>query len=103
MLWCNTFYTICYEFESKLLHDIFLNNKNTSKTLGFLESSKIAADNVRFINSTSYSSTNIMQIQDRNAHGKIFGGHLMRLGFEISWINAFMLTGIRPELLEVFC
>lgn len=30
----------------------------------------------------------LMHGQDRNRHGKMFGGYLMREAFEISWITA---------------
>lgn len=30
-----------------------------------------------------------MHMQDRNLHGKIFGGFLMREAFEIGWLAAY--------------
>ena len=32
----------------------------------------------------------LMHGQDRNSHGKMFGGYLMREAFEISWITAVL-------------
>ena len=31
-----------------------------------------------------------MHMQDRNLHGKIFGGHIMREAFEIGWLAAYL-------------
>ncbi len=42
----------------------------------------------------------LMHGQDRNRHGKIFGGYLMRQAFDISWITA-TVQGEMPELLRV--
>ena len=42
---------------------------------------------------TVQHSVNLMQFQQRNIHGKIFGGHLMRMGFEIGYITAACFFG----------
>ena len=33
-----------------------------------------------------------MHDQERNKHGNIFGGYLMRQGFEIAWCTAYLFT-----------
>mmetsp|Transcript_40664 Transcript_40664/g.65981 ORF Transcript_40664/g.65981 Transcript_40664/m.65981 type:complete len:336 (-) Transcript_40664:596-1603(-) len=37
---------------------------------------------------TRMQSTTLMHPQKRNIHGKIFGGYLMRLAFELAWCSA---------------
>jgi acyl-coenzyme A thioesterase 9 len=37
---------------------------------------------------TKTYTTELMQMQDRNIHGKVFGGYLMREAFDISFITA---------------
>jgi len=34
--------------------------------------------------------TLLMHLQDKNLHGKIFGGHVMREAFELGWLNAYL-------------
>jgi acyl-coenzyme A thioesterase 9 len=44
----------------------------------------------------------IMHGQDRNIHGKVFGGYLMREAFDISYLTVLKKSlGISPELLRV--
>lgn len=43
----------------------------------------------------------ICQPQQRNIHGRIFGGFLMRRAFEIAFSTAYVFGGIRPLFLEV--
>lgn len=31
-----------------------------------------------------------MHVQDKNLHGKIFGGHVMREAIELGWLNAYL-------------
>jgi acyl-coenzyme A thioesterase 9 len=47
---------------------------------------------------TRYSATMVMQSQNRNLHGKIFGGFLMRQAMEIAWCNAHLFAGAFPQL-----
>eukprot|EP00808_Paulinella_micropora_P028503 g2490.t1 len=43
----------------------------------------------------------ICQRQSRNTRGRIFGGFLMRRGFEIGFTTAYLVAGTQPLLLEV--
>ncbi len=45
---------------------------------------------------TKISETSAMQYQDRNIHNKIFGGHLMRLAYQLAWVNVYKVTGLAP-------
>jgi acyl-coenzyme A thioesterase 9 len=31
-----------------------------------------------------------MHIQDKNLHGKVFGGHIMREAAELGWVTSYM-------------
>lgn len=42
------------------------------------------------INETQIEKTLLMHIQDRNLHGKVFGGFVMREAFELGWLNAYL-------------
>lgn len=53
---------------------------------------------VKDMESCKSSSIHIMQYQDRNIHGRAFGGHLMRLAFELAWSNVWIHTGLIPSL-----
>ena len=52
---------------------------------------------------TQRESSMIMHSQDRNRHGKIFGGFLMRQAFDMSFLTAalFQRSKNRPELIRV--
>jgi len=39
---------------------------------------------------TERQSSHLMHSQDRNRHGKIFGGYLMRESFDLSWLTAHL-------------
>ena len=53
--------------------------------------------------STERASTILMHSQERNVHGKIFGGYLMRQAFMMSWLTAalFQRSKAVPQLLRV--
>ncbi|KAG8846293.1 hypothetical protein FRB96_002045 [Tulasnella sp. 330] len=69
--------------ESKALHDLFLKN-NEGKTMHGVERV--------WMQDTKRESLLMMHPQDRNIHSKIFGGHLMRLAYEIGYANASLFT-----------
>lgn len=51
---------------------------------------------------TRRTTTLIMHGQDRNIHGKVFGGYLMREAFDISYLTVLCQSdGESPELLRV--
>lgn len=76
------------EKESALIHQLFLENK-----VGNLEGICMSR--------TRRESTLIMHPQDRNIHNKIFGGHIMRLSFELGWTMANLFCRRRPLFLCV--
>lgn len=75
-----TYASPCAE-ESHLLHDIFLK----------LKTIKVESDSIP-LSSTRMHKTLLMHLQDRNLHGKVFGGYLMREAFELGWLCAYMFV-----------
>ena len=65
----------------------FDESRDFQKYLQYLERQD---ENVKItaMNKTEIESTLLMHGQDRNRHGKIFGGYLMRQAFDMSWITA---------------
>lgn len=57
-------------------------------------------DQVITMQKTHRETTLLMQYQERNRNGKVFGGYLMKEAFDISWITA-TVQGEMPELLRV--
>ena len=45
---------------------------------------------------TSLSTTHLCFPQERNIHGKLFGGYLMRSAFELAFCNAAIFSGATP-------
>ena len=50
---------------------------------------------------TERESTVLMHSQERNVHGKIFGGYLMRQAFEMGWLTAALFQKKQTLLLRV--
>lgn len=48
---------------------------------------------VMWMDKTRFSNTQFMHRQDRNIHGKIFGGHIMQQAFELAWVAATCFLG----------
>lgn len=53
------------------------------------------------IQDTRHENTFICQPQQRNIHGRIFGGFLMRKAFELAFSNAYAFAGAAPLFVEV--
>ncbi|WOL04452.1 hypothetical protein Cni_G13173 [Canna indica] len=53
------------------------------------------------IRNTGLENSLICQPQQRNLHGRIFGGFLMNLAFELAFSTAYAFVGQRPCFLEV--
>lgn len=50
---------------------------------------------------TRHQNSLICQPQQRNIHGRIFGGFLMRKAFELAFSNAYAFAGAAPRFVEV--
>eukprot|EP00898_Chlorokybus_atmophyticus_P004201 jgi/Chlat1/4782/Chrsp308S04748 len=50
---------------------------------------------------TVHNSVHLMHSQDRNVHERVFGGHLMRIAYELAWATAFSQIGVAPRILAV--
>lgn len=61
----------------------------------------LADRNSILIKDTRLENAIICQPQQRNMHGRIFGGFLMRRAFEIAFSTCYVFGGIRPLFLEV--
>ncbi|KAJ8774765.1 hypothetical protein K2173_017211 [Erythroxylum novogranatense] len=53
------------------------------------------------IKDTCHENSLICQPQQRNVHGRIFGGFLMRKAFELAFSNAYAFAGVAPRFVEV--
>ena len=47
----------------------------------------------KWLKNTSFKSTQLMHPQDRNIHGKVFGGHIIKTSFDLAWIAASCFFG----------
>ncbi len=52
----------------------------------------------KWMKNTIFKSTLLMHVQDRNIHGKIFGGYLMKEAFELAWVAAVCFTGHKSPI-----
>ncbi|KAL4856193.1 Zinc finger MYND domain-containing protein 10 [Chlorella vulgaris] len=61
----------------------------------------LADPNLLLMDDTSLENTFTCQPQQRNMHGRIFGGFLMRRAFELAHSTAYLFSGCRPRTVEV--
>lgn len=61
----------------------------------------LAAPHTLLMSETSLANTFTTQPQQRNLHGRIFGGFLMRRAFELAHATAYMLSACRPHVVMV--
>lgn len=76
--------------ESEELHNIFLS----------LRSNAVSPKDFTAISSTMTTKSLLMHLQDRNVHGKIFGGYLMRESIEFAWLIAFRYTKVNSIIIK---
>jgi len=77
--------------ELNHIHSVFLASEKGENVL----------DNCVRMSSTRLSSLHICHPQQKNVHGKIFGGFLLRAGSELAWATAFNFTKSPPALLSL--
>lgn len=54
------------------------------------------------ISQTTQKTTLLMHLQDKNLSGKIFGGFILRLAYELGWLTAFkFLKGSYPKCTHI--
>ncbi|KAL2629408.1 hypothetical protein R1flu_014094 [Riccia fluitans] len=61
----------------------------------------LADRNSILIRDTRLENSIICQPQQRNMHGRIFGGFLMRRAYELSYTTCYVFCGTKPVFLEV--
>eukprot|EP01119_Soliformovum_irregulare_P008170 TRINITY_DN2113_c0_g1_i3.p1 TRINITY_DN2113_c0_g1~~TRINITY_DN2113_c0_g1_i3.p1 ORF type:complete len:232 (+),score=84.77 TRINITY_DN2113_c0_g1_i3:605-1300(+) len=76
------------EEERSLIHKIFMESKKPDR-------------NHVFMSKTHNQSVILCQPSDRNIHGKIFGGYLMRKGFELAFSTAFLFARSQPAFVAL--
>ena len=54
-----------------------------------------------YMSDTRVTSSELTMPQDRNLHGKIFGGWMMRRAYETAWIAGWSATGALPRFLAL--
>lgn len=84
--------------ERNTVHDMFLNTLDT-KTISF--KSRILPPNAVWMETTKLKSLDICHPQQRNIFNRIFGGFLMRKGYELAWATACSFGGSRPFVVTV--
>ncbi|KAK9810539.1 hypothetical protein WJX72_012385 [[Myrmecia] bisecta] len=61
----------------------------------------LASASAVLMSQTGLQNTFICQPQQRNMHGRVFGGFLMRRAYELAFATAYMFAGSRPIFVEV--
>ncbi|OXB38575.1 thioesterase family protein [Cryptococcus neoformans] len=71
--------------EARELHELMLKVQET-------KDGKINGQEIVQMKDTEIETVQLMHPQDRNIHGKVFGGILMRLAFELCFTNVFLFA-----------
>ncbi|CAA7037881.1 unnamed protein product [Microthlaspi erraticum] len=87
--------------EHEKLKDLERLNELLAEGRVFLDMPALADRDSILIKDTSHENSLICQPQQRNVHGRIFGGFLMRKAFELAFSNAYTFAGVSPRFLEV--
>ena len=67
----------------------------------FCDMPALADGNTILLRDTRLENSLICQPQQRNIHGRIFGGFLMHRAFELAFSTAYAFAGMMPCFLEV--
>ena len=67
----------------------------------FIDMPALADRDSILIKDTCLQNSLVCQPQQRNTHGRIFGGFLMRRAFELAFATAYTFAGSAPLFLEV--
>ncbi|XP_024989216.1 acyl-coenzyme A thioesterase 9, mitochondrial-like isoform X2 [Cynara cardunculus var. scolymus] len=67
----------------------------------FIDMPALADRDSILIKDTRLQNSLVCQPQQRNTHGRIFGGFLMRRAFELAFGTAYAFAGSQPRVLEV--
>ncbi|KFK31266.1 hypothetical protein AALP_AA6G090200 [Arabis alpina] len=87
--------------EHEKLKDLERLNELLAEGRVFLDMPALADRDSILIKDTYHENSLICQPQQRNIHGRIFGGFLMRKAFELAFSNAYTFAGVSPRFLEV--
>jgi len=74
--------------ERFVIHDIFMDNQKQINKTNHIAMSK-----------TKNEILVLCQPSERNIHNKIFGGYLMRTGFELAFSNAYLFAASQPSFI----
>ncbi|GAA0146608.1 esterase [Lithospermum erythrorhizon] len=67
----------------------------------FCDMSALADKDSILLRDTRLENSLICQPQQRNIHGRIFGGFLMQVAFELAYSTAYVFAGVMPSFIEV--
>ena len=82
--------------EVEMIHHLHLRSKGLKAQKRALLMNREGTEKTRhfkYMKSTLLNSTEIMHPQNRNVHGKVFGGEIMRKSFEMAYITAACFIG----------
>lgn len=88
------------ESELQLVHSLFMESSSFTKE-GPHGTATLTRPNSIFTDETKLTTTVVTQPQDRNLHGKVFGGFLMRKAYEIAFAAGWRFTGVLPKFLAL--
>jgi acyl-coenzyme A thioesterase 9 len=82
-------------------HAVILARELLQEARPLIDMPALANRDAILMSSTLVSNCFICQPQQRNTHGRIFGGFLMRRAFELAFATAYLFIGSQPQFREV--
>lgn len=87
--------------ELALVHSLVVEYQGFMREGAHGSGLQLSKNNAVFPEETQLSTTILTMPQDKNLHGKVFGGFLMRQAFEIAFATGWKLTGDLPRFLAM--
>lgn len=85
--------------EVDTIHRLFLESKSLKAQKDAILSGRVESidalgrSKFKWMKNTIYKNVLLMHPQERNIHGNIFGGYLMKTAMELSWVTAMCFVG----------
>ena len=85
--------------EVEVMHKLFIESNGLKAQKDKILSGRIDSvdgfgrSRFKWMKNTVYKTVLLMHPQERNVHGNIFGGYLMKVAMELSWVTAMCFVG----------
>ena len=87
--------------ELALIHELFLETQRLTHSMNGHALVQTPKGTIGWMDDYKSTSVVLTMPQERNVHGRIFGGFLMRSAYELAFAHAWKTTGVAPHFLSL--